>query len=81
MKSDLYTAIAQIAAERGIPREAVMESIQQALRTVYKKATGSDEEVEIELDVNAGRIRIFAPKRVVERVQDPLTEISVEDAR
>lgn len=81
MKSDLYTAIAQIAAERGIPREAVMESIQQALRTVYKKATGSDEEVEIELDVNTGRIRIFAPKRVVETVRDPLTEISIEDAR
>uniref|UniRef100_A0A7C1K1G9 Transcription termination/antitermination protein NusA n=1 Tax=Thermomicrobium roseum TaxID=500 RepID=A0A7C1K1G9_THERO len=81
MKSDLYTAIAQIAAERGIPREAVMESVQQALRTVYKKATGSDEEVEIELDVNTGRIRIFAPKRVVETVRDPLTEISIEDAR
>ncbi|MFN3336240.1 MAG: transcription termination factor NusA, partial [Thermomicrobium sp.] len=81
MKSDLYTAIAQIAAERGIPREAVMESVQQALRTVYKKATGSDEEVEIQLDVNTGRIRIFAPKRVVETVRDPLTEISIEDAR
>ncbi|MCM8746673.1 transcription termination factor NusA [Thermomicrobium sp. CFH 73360] len=81
MKSDLYTAIAQIAAERGIPREAVMESVQQALRTVYKKATGSDEEVEIELDVNTGRIRIFAPKRVVETVRDPLTEISIEEAR
>ncbi len=81
MKSDLYTAIAQIAAERGIPREAVMESVQQALRTVYKKATGSDEDVEIELDVNTGRIRIFAPKRVVETVRDPSTEISVEDAR
>ena len=81
MKSDLYTAIAQIAAERGIPREAVMESVQQALRTVYKKATGSDEEVEIEIDVNTGKIWIFAPKRVVETVQDPLREISLEEAR
>ncbi len=81
MKSDLYTAIAQIAAERGIPREAVMESVQQALRTVYKKTTGSDEDVEIEIDVNTGKIRIFAPKRVVETVQDPTSEISVEEAR
>jgi len=81
MKSDLYTAIAQVAAERGIPREAVMESVQQALRTVYKKATGSDEEVEIEIDVNTGKIRIFAPKRVVEEVNDPLSEISIEEAR
>jgi len=81
MKSDLYTAIAQVAAERGIPREAVMESVQQALRTVYKKTTGSDEEVEIEIDVNTGKIRIFAPKRVVEKVHDPLSEISIEEAR
>jgi N utilization substance protein A len=81
MKSDLYTAIAQVAAERGIPREAVMESVQQALRTVYKKTTGSDEEVEIEIDVNTGKIRIFAPKRVVEKVNDPLSEISIEEAR
>ncbi len=81
MKSDLYTAIAQIAAERGIPREAVMDSVQHALRTVYKKITGSEEEVEIEIDVNTGKIRIFAPKRVVEEVKDPLSEISVQDAR
>ena len=66
MKRDLSTAIAQIAAERGIPREAVMDSVQHALRTVYKKITGSEEEVEIEIDVNTGKIRIFAPKRVVE---------------
>lgn len=81
MKSDLYTAIAQIAAERGIPRDAVMESVQQALRTVYKKATGSDEPVEIEIDANTGKIRIFAPKRVVETVNDPVHEISVQEAR
>ncbi|MBX6754124.1 transcription termination factor NusA [Thermorudis peleae] len=81
MKSDLYTAIAQIAAERGIPREAVMESVQQALRTVYKKMTGSDEEVEVFIDVNTGKIHILAPKRVVERVTDPAREITVEEAR
>ena len=41
MKSDLYTAIAQIAAERGIPRDAVLNSVQQALTSVYLKNTGS----------------------------------------
>ena len=47
MKSDFYTAIAQIAAERGIPREAVLSSVQQALVTVYKKMAGSAENVEV----------------------------------
>ncbi|MFM8593577.1 MAG: NusA N-terminal domain-containing protein, partial [Chloroflexota bacterium] len=36
MKSDFYTAIAQIAAERGIPKDAVITSVEQALKTVYK---------------------------------------------
>ncbi len=51
MKSDLYTAIAQIASERGIPREAVLTSVEHALKTVYKKMTGTEEEVEATLDV------------------------------
>ena len=37
MKSDLYTAIAQIAAERNIPREAVQKALEQALVTVFRR--------------------------------------------
>ncbi|HEV2527832.1 MAG TPA: transcription termination factor NusA [Thermomicrobiales bacterium] len=48
MKTDFRTAIAQIAAERGIPREAVEQAIEHALKTVYKKMANSEEEVSIE---------------------------------
>lgn len=48
MKNDFKTAIAQIAAERGIPREAVEQAIEHALKTVYKKMANSEEEVSIE---------------------------------
>jgi transcription termination/antitermination protein NusA len=80
MKSDLYTAIAQIAAERGIPRDAVLSSIQQALTSVYKKSTGSEEEVVVELDQATGEMQVLVVKSVVETVTNPDTEISVEDA-
>jgi N utilization substance protein A len=80
MKSDLYTAIAQIAAERGIPRDAVLLSVQQALTSVYKKATGSEEDVRIELDSLSGEMQVVVDKTVVEAVADPDTQISVEDA-
>jgi N utilization substance protein A len=80
MKSDLYTAIAQIAAERGIPRDAVLQSIQQALTSVYKKSTGSDEEVTVELDPTSGEMQVVVLKTVVESVSNPDSEISVEDA-
>lgn len=80
MKSDLYTAIAQIAAERGIPRDAVLLSVQQALTSVYKKATGSEEEVVIELDQATGEMQVVVLKTVSNPVTDPDVEISIEDA-
>jgi len=81
MKSDLYTAIAQIAAERGIPREAVLSSVQQALTSVYKKTVGSEEDVRVELDQATGEMQVIVVKTIAEDVTDPDLEISVEDAR
>ncbi|MDQ3512820.1 MAG: transcription termination/antitermination protein NusA, partial [Chloroflexota bacterium] len=50
MKSDFYTAIAQIAAERGIPRDAVLQSVEHALMTVYKKMADTEEEVSVDIE-------------------------------
>ncbi|MEZ4500205.1 MAG: transcription termination factor NusA [Thermomicrobiales bacterium] len=81
MKSDFYTAIAQIAAERGIPKEAVLSSVEHALKTVYKKMTGSEEEVDVIIDSNTGLMHVFVNKQVVREIEDPLTQITVEEAR
>ncbi|HEU5432017.1 MAG TPA: transcription termination factor NusA [Thermomicrobiales bacterium] len=81
MKSDFYTAIAQIAAERGIPREAVLSSVEHALKTVYKKMTDTEEEVEVDIDQTNGGIRVSVVKRIVDAVEDPVNEIAVADAR
>ena len=80
MKSDLYTAIAQIAAERGIPRDAVLLSVQQALTSVYKKSADSNEDVRVELDPTTGEMVVVTVKTVVAEVTDPDLEISVEEA-
>ena len=81
MKSDLYTAIAQIAAERGIPREAVLSSVQHALTSVYKKNAGNDEDVHVELDPVSGDMQVVVTKTVVEEVTNPDREISLDEAR
>src|SRR5690625_4799433 len=83
MKSDFYTAIAQIAAERGIPREAVISSVEHALQTVYKKMTGSEEEVDVDMDSDSGQIRIYVTLNVVEQDTEELgtNDIRVEDSR
>ncbi len=83
MKSDFYTAIAQIAAERGIPKEAVLNSVETALKTVYKKEAGveGDDNVTVDLDPQTGGARIFVHREVVEEVEDPVHQITLADAR
>lgn len=80
MKSDLYTAIAQIAAERNIPRDAVQSAVEQALKTVYKRITDSDDYVEVEIEPNSGAVHMFVVKRVVEEVEDPTAEVGIDEA-
>ncbi len=83
MKSDFYTAIAQIAAERGIPKEAVISSVEHAIKTVYKKEAGiqEDENVEVRMDATTGGARIFVQRQVVDEVTDPVTQVTLAEAR
>jgi len=81
MKSDFYTAIAQIAAERGIPREAVLSSVEHALKTVYKKMTNTEEEVTVDIETGTGIMRVFLTKRVVAAIEDPLTDMTLTEAQ
>jgi transcription termination/antitermination protein NusA len=81
MKSDFYTAIAQIAAERGIPKEAVLSSVEHALKTVYRKMADTEEEVAVDIDPTTGEMRVFVLKRVVEEIEDPLNDVLVPEAR
>jgi N utilization substance protein A len=84
MKSDLYAAISQIAAERGIPRESIQSVIEQALVTAYKRSLGNNApplDVDVKIDPQSGDARVFAEKQVVEDVFDEPYEIALEDAQ
>ena len=80
MKSDLYSAIAQIAGERGIPKEAVLSSVEHALKTVYKKMENTEEDVDVTIDATSGAIRVFLIKRVVSEIEDPLNDMLLPEA-
>ncbi len=82
-KSELLLAVNQIATERNLPREVVVEVLKGALATVFRRMTetASTQAVEVEIDLENGQVRIFTQKTVVEEVRDPRTEISLEEAR
>jgi transcription termination/antitermination protein NusA len=84
MKSDFYTAISQIAAERGIPKEAIIDVMERALITAYKRTLGNNPpplEVSVKLDPNSGQARVYAEKQVVDEVFDERFEVELGIAR
>lgn len=84
MKSDFYAAISQIAAERGIPKEAIIGQVEKALVTAYRRTLGNNPppiEVSVKLDPQTGMARVYAEKVVVDEVFDDRFEIDYIDAK
>ncbi|EZP78077.1 transcription elongation factor NusA [Parageobacillus genomosp. 1] len=81
MNTQLLDALADIIREKGISKEVVMEAIEAAIISAYKRNFGQAQNVRVDLNMETGTIRVFARKDVVEEVNDPRLEISLEEAQ
>ncbi len=80
--AEFFTAIDLIEQERGIPKGYMMEKITLALVSAYKKDhPEAGENVIVDMDQEKGTVRMYLKKDVVETVDDPATEISLEEAQ
>lgn len=76
----IEAAVSQISAEKKIPKETLVEIIESAIKTAYKKDYGSkDENVIVKLDLDAWSIEITVEKTIVSEVENPSIEISIDD--
>ena len=81
MKSDFLIALTQLAAERHLPKEQVLQAIEVALASAFKKDNPvAGQNITVTLNPNTGDVSVFALKTVVEEVEDPTREISMRDA-
>ena len=81
MKSDFLIALTQLAAERHLPKEQVLQAIEVALASAFKKDNPvAGQNITVTLNPNTGDVSVFALKTVVEEVEDPTREISMKDA-
>lgn len=81
MQSQFAAAINQICEEKNISKEVVLETIKAALAAAYKKDYGNkNQEVRVDLDEESGEVVAYVIKEVVEEVEDPYTQISLENA-
>lgn len=80
MNEEFLGALGQIAHERGIEREVLIEAIEAALQSAYKKNYGTSQNVKVSVDDSSGFVKVYANKLVVEEVEDNAHEISLEEA-
>ena len=82
MKCDeIFAALSMLEKERGIPQNFMMGKIIQALTTAYKRDHEGVENVIVDVDEEKHDLRMYVQKEIVEEVENPGTEISLEEAR
>ena len=80
--SQFMSAINQIAEEKGIPKETVLETVEAALAAAYRKDFGQKEQTIVaQIDPETEKTRIFVVHKIVETVEDPMKEISLKEAK
>ena len=82
MKSDFIIALTQLAAERNLPREVVLSAIEAALVSAYKRdSIAAGQDISVTLDPATGDVNVHTIKTVVEEVESPEQELTLEEAR
>ncbi len=80
MKNEFMVAITQVCHERQLSEDVVLEAVEVALVSAYKRNYGGNS-ISAKIDKVTGDLSIYAEKEVVEDVLDPQNEISLEDAQ
>ena len=81
MFQDLNHVIEQVGKDKGIDKEILIAALEEALLAAAKKNLGAKHGLEAHYNEEEGEIEIFQFKYVVEEVEDPLTEMSLEEAK
>lgn len=81
MNIEFIEAIRDLEKERGIEADVLIEAIEAALISAYKKNYGSSQNVRVEINRNNGEIHVIYRKDVVEEVEDPATQMSLAEAQ
>lgn len=83
MNQELIGALNELEKERGISKEILVEAIETAIVSAYKRnfSLSSAASVRVDLDQNTGEIHVYSRRRVVDKVSDPKLEIALEEAQ
>jgi len=80
MSRDFIGALLQLNAEKQVPREQLIRTVEDAIQSAYRRIA-NEEDIYVQIDAESGRIRVFRGRIAVAEIEDPLSEFSLDDAR
>ncbi|MBJ7659873.1 transcription termination factor NusA [Weissella confusa] len=80
MSKELVQALDALEQEKGIKAEILVEAIEEALKKAYEKNYDESENVEVQFDQKKGNIKVYSVKTVVEEIDEPYEQITLEEA-
>ncbi|KRM55705.1 transcription elongation factor NusA [Lacticaseibacillus sharpeae JCM 1186 = DSM 20505] len=80
MSKEMIEALDALETEKGVKKEIVIEALEAALTSAYKRNYNQAQNVEVTFDPKKGDIKVFAVKEVTEEVFDSRLEVSLKDA-
>jgi len=83
MKNEFTLAFNEVLEDKGLPREIILEALESAMVSAYRKSVNASTEQQIEatVDMETGKVTVFAQKEVVESVENEITEVELSVAR
>lgn len=78
--AEFMQALNEIVKEKGIDKEVIFEAIESSLVSACKKNFGTSQNIKVVMDRETGNIDVYAQREVVEEVEDPQLQISLEEA-
>lgn len=81
MNNDFMLALDELCKEKGLDKATILDALKKALIKSYQKNYDNQENVDVIIDEESGKIEVFALKNVVEEVEDSISEISLKDAK
>ena len=77
---ELITAMEDLEKEKGLKKEYLIESLETAILTAYKKNFDSRENAKVTINPETGEMHLYTVKKIVENVEDPDLEVTLEEA-
>ncbi len=81
MNQEFIGALEQLEKDRGLDKEILIEAVEAALVSAFRRNFGAAQNVRVEIDRQTGDIRVIGQRRVVEELEDPKGEILLADAK